>query len=46
MDERIAGESYLTAVKSMTYMIRMLTSIVLIQNFRKRDKKFVENTHE
>lgn len=36
MDERIAGQSYLTAFKSISYMIRMLTSILIIQNFRKR----------
>lgn len=36
MDERIAGQSYLTAFKSISYMIRMLTSILVIQNFRKR----------
>lgn len=36
MDERIAGESYLNLVNSITYMIRMLISIVVIQNFRKR----------
>ena len=36
MDERIAGESYLNLTKSMMYMLRMLLSILLIQNFRKR----------
>lgn len=36
MDERIAGESYLNMVNSIKYMIRMLMSIVVIQNFRKR----------
>ena len=36
MDERIAGESYLNITKSMMYMLRMLMSILLIQNFRKR----------
>lgn len=36
MDERIAGESYLNAINSMKYMIRMMISIVVIQNFRKR----------
>ncbi len=36
MDERIAGQSYLTAFKSISYMVRMLTSILVIQNFRKR----------
>lgn len=38
MDERIAGESYLNLFNSITYMIRMLISIVIIQNFRKRAK--------
>ena len=36
MDERIAGESYLNLTKSMMYMLRMLLSILMIQNFRKR----------
>ena len=36
MDERIAGESYLNLSKSMMYMLRMLLSILFIQNFRKR----------
>ena len=36
MDERIAGESYLNITKSIMYMLRMLMSILLIQNFRKR----------
>lgn len=36
MDERIAGESYLNMMNSIKYMIRMLISIVVIQNFRKR----------
>ena len=40
MDERIAGESYLNAINSIKYMFRMMISIVLIQNFRKRDKKY------
>lgn len=39
MDERIAGQSYLTAFRSMSYMFRMLVSIVVIQNFRKRNKR-------
>lgn len=39
MDERIAGESYLNAINSIKYMFRMLVSIVVIQNFRKRDEK-------
>lgn len=36
MKERIAGESYLKFGASISYMLRMLTSILLIQNFRKR----------
>ena len=36
MDERIAGESYLNMTKSMMYMLRMLLSILVIQNLRKR----------
>lgn len=36
MDERLEGQSYLTMTKSAVYMIRMITSILLIQNFRKR----------
>lgn len=36
MDERIAGVSYLNVTKSMMYMLRMLLSILFIQNFRKR----------
>ena len=41
MEERIAGASYLTITNSMMYMFRMLMSILLIQNFRKRDSKHV-----
>ena len=36
MDERIMGTSYLTPVNAAKYMIKMLISILLIQNFRKR----------
>ncbi len=36
MDEREAGVSYLTPVNAMKYMLRMLVSILFIQNFRKR----------
>lgn len=35
MDERIAGESYLNFGNSISYMIRMVISILLIQHFRK-----------
>ena len=38
MEERIAGTSYLTLGRSIMYMMRMLISILLIQNFRKRQK--------
>ncbi|MGO5051981.1 glycosyltransferase family 2 protein [Lachnospiraceae bacterium LCP25S3_G4] len=41
MDERIAGESYLNVMRSVVYMIRMVISIIFIQNFRKRDKKYL-----
>ena len=34
MDERIAGESYLNALKSAWYMARMLISILVIRNAR------------
>lgn len=36
MEERQAGESYLNLTNSAKYMIKMLTSILLVQNFRKR----------
>lgn len=36
MLERIAGQSYLTSLKSMQYMLKMVISILLIQLFRKR----------
>lgn len=38
MDERQFGESYLNMVGSMKYMSKMLLSILVIQNFRKRMK--------
>lgn len=34
--ERIGGESYLKPTVAVRYMVRMLLSILLIQNFRKR----------
>lgn len=37
MQERLAGASYLTPVNAVRYMVRMLCSILLIQNFRKRE---------
>lgn len=36
MEERIAGESYLNISRSMKYMLRVLVSILVVQNFRKR----------
>lgn len=38
MDERLLGASYLTPVNASFYMIKMLLSILIIQNFRKRGK--------
>ena len=40
MKERQGGKSYLTFFNSIKYMIRMLVSIIFIQNFRKRDLKY------
>ena len=34
--ERLAGESYLKPLVAVKYMVRMLISILFIQNFRKR----------
>lgn len=36
IDERTAGESYLKPLTAASYMTRMLISILVIQNFRKR----------
>lgn len=36
MDERQAGESYLNLANSCKYMVKMLISILFVQNFRKR----------
>lgn len=36
IDERVEGESYLKPFTAVHYMTRMLMSILLIQNFRKR----------
>lgn len=44
MDERIAGESYLTFVRSISYMFRVGISILLIQKFRK--KEIIEDVEE
>lgn len=40
MDERIAGVSYLNPVNAVKYMTKMLFSILIIQNFRKRENKY------
>lgn len=37
MEERIAGQSYLNATRAMIYMLRMMCSILVIQNFRKKE---------
>lgn len=37
IDERLEGESYLKPLTAIHYMTRMLMSILLIQNFRKRN---------
>ena len=42
MDERLEGESYLNFSRSMAYMLRMVISILFVQSFRKRDKKYVK----
>ncbi len=34
MDERMGGESYLTPLRSASYMVKMLVSILVIQGFR------------
>ena len=39
MNERIAGESYLTFARSIRYMMQMCISIIFIQQFRKREGK-------
>lgn len=38
MDERILGTSYLTPINASFYMLKMLLSILIIQNFRKGGK--------
>lgn len=37
MEDRIAGESYLNMTRAMQYMLRVLLSILIVQNFRKRE---------
>lgn len=41
MDERLQGTSYLTPVNAGKYMLRMLLSILFIQNFRRGSKRTV-----
>ena len=36
MDERVAGESYLNLTNAAKYMVKMLISILFVQNFRTR----------
>lgn len=36
MEERIAGESYLNFSKSILYMLRMMVSLIFVQNFREK----------
>ena len=36
MDERVAGERYLNLTNAAKYMVKMLISILFVQNFRKR----------
>lgn len=38
MDERLMGASYLTPFNASFYMLKMLLSILIIQNFRKRGR--------
>lgn len=38
MDEKVSGASYLTPINASRYMLKMLLSILLIQNFRKRER--------
>lgn len=42
MAERMAGQSYLNFTKSMMYMLRMMISILLVQNFRQHREKVEE----
>lgn len=39
MEDRTAGESYLNFTKSILYMLRMMLSILVVQNFRQGNKK-------
>ncbi len=38
MAERIAGKSYLNLVRSISYMLKMMISILFVQWFRKRER--------
>ena len=40
MEERQGGIRYLTPFNAISYMLRILSSILFIQNFRKRNKKY------
>lgn len=44
MEERMQGQSYLNWPRSIMYMVKMLLSILVIQNFRKRT--VIENSTE
>ncbi|MDE5781047.1 MAG: glycosyltransferase family 2 protein [Lachnospiraceae bacterium] len=46
MDERLEGESYLNMVRSVKYMVHMVVSILVIQNFRKRDSRYVKDNNK
>lgn len=46
MDERIAGKSYLTPLRSIRYMLTMCISIVLIQEFRRPTPLDRDQTNE
>ena len=46
MDERIAGKSYLTPLRSIRYMLTMCISIVLIQGFRRPTPLDRDQTNE
>lgn len=39
MNERETGESYLNVTKSIIYMLRMMISILIMQNFRERPQR-------
>ena len=39
MKEREFGESYLKPIKAMKYMINVISSIIFIRSFTKKDKE-------